>query len=75
MGPKMGMGPPKVFASGARARPGPKPAKKNQKNRLFGKIGTPEKNDIFGDFCPSVPMSIFFEKRNPAKPAKIQVSC
>ena len=55
---------PKVFASGARAGPGPKPAKKIQKNRLFGKIETPEKGHFWSFlskcpnvnfFCPSIP--------------------
>ena len=58
----MGQGPwarPKVFASGARAGPGPKPAKKNQKNRLFEKIGTPEKGN-FGSFLSKCPNVIFF---------------
>ena len=69
---------PKVFASGARAGPGPKPAKKFQKNRLFGKIGTPEKGHVW-QFLSKCPNAIFFLKKEirlnrlrskfPAKPA------
>ena len=74
MGPKMGpWARPKVFASGARAGPGPKPAILFWKNLLFGKIGTPEKGH-FGQFLSKCPNVNFFEKINPAKPAKIQVS-
>ena len=70
------MGPwarPKVFASGA-SRAWAQAGEKTSEKSTFWENWDPRKKIILDHFCPSVPMYFFLEKRNPAKPAKIQVS-
>ena len=50
---------PKSLLQGPGPGPGPSRRKNFRKIDFLGKLG-PQKKVIFGNFCPSVPMSIFF---------------